>query len=339
MNSADKEKLSRLKKTFELNFKLTQLYALYLERCPELITKEMIDEVTRDSDITACEAVRAILCEALGLDDSRGADERRLIREYVRPSVHILDPARYTENKYYKNIKIQDVKDGDWELRLESYPPYRAFICGDVEMGQDFSEIPPIGFFPEAFRFPAVLEGGNEWMTLTPVDLDTCDDAIDSARGKVITFGLGLGYYAYMASEKENVSSVTVVEKSSDVIRLFEKYILPQFSHPEKVRIINADAFEYAEYTMPGENYDFAFVDTWRDASDGAPMYKRMKALEALSPNTEFSYWIENFLVSRLRAEGFLSLCEKLDAGADDAPKNYEEFEKRLLDYGCCAEI
>ena len=81
-----------------------------------------------------------------------------------------------------------------------------------------------------------------------------------------------------------------------------------------KIKIVNADAFEYAEKVMPGEHFDLAFVDTWRDASDGAPMYERMKKLEHLSPNTRFTYWIESFLISRLRA---LKFAELMNAGAD----------------------
>ena len=152
-------------------------------------------------------------------------------------------------------------------------------------------------------------------MTLTPVDLDTCTEAIEAAHGKVVTFGLGLGYYAYMVSEKEIVESITVVEKSAEVIELFKKHILPQFPNKDKVKIVESDAFEYAEKQMPAENFDLAFVDTWRDASDGAPMYEKMKALEHLSKNTKFLYWIENFLVSRLRAIKFEELCERVERG------------------------
>ena len=190
-------------------------------------------------------------------------------------------------------------------------------------------EIPPLGFFKEDFEFPAVLEDGNEWMTLTPVDLDTSDEAIDRAHGKVVTFGLGLGYYTYMVSCKDNVESITVVEKSEDVIALFKEYILPQFSHPEKVRVVCADAFEYAEHVMPSEHFDVAFVDTWRDASDGAPMYERMKRLEHLSPDTEFLYWIENFLISRLRALKYAEILGRLDGGED---MTYEDIVAMLTD-------
>ena len=109
-----------------------------------------------------------------------------------------------------------------------------------------------------------------------------------------------------------------------------KKHILPQFKNGNKIRIIQADAFEYAENEMPKENYDLAFVDTWRDASDGAPMYKRMKALEPLSPNTKFMYCIEGFLKSRIRALKFEELWDRTERNADDAPKNYEDFIGRL---------
>ena len=326
MNYSDIAKLSRLKKTFDLNFKLTQLYAAYLEHCPELIRSEMVDELCADGTVTKEEALVALLSSAFGLDYERGGDDRTLIRDYLTPSVRLLDAEKYTENKYYKNINIPDIKDGSWEFKTESYEPYRAVICGDMVINPDFSEFAPLGFFTERFAFPAVLEDGNEWMTLTPVDLDTCEEAIERARGKVVTFGLGLGYYAYMVSEKDEVESITVIEKSNKVIDLFKKYILPQFKNADKVKIINSDAFEYAETKMPEERYDFAFVDTWRDASDGAPMYKKMKALERLSPSTEFSYWIENFLISRLRAEKFSELA--------DSDISYKDFTEGLMRYG-----
>ena len=284
MDFCDREKLKRLEKTFELNFRLTRLYANYLEHYNEIINREMIDALCGDGEIEVKDGLVAILCQIFGLDIDGTQDERTLIRSYITPSVRVMDADRYRNNPYYVNVK----KD---------------------------------------FEFPAVLEDGNEWMTLTPVDLDTSDEAIERAHGKVVTFGLGLGYYAYMVSCKENVESITVVEKSEDVIALFKEFILPQFSHPEKVKIVNADAFEYAKHTMPAESFDVAFVDTWRDASDGAPMYERMKALEHLSPSTEFLYWIENFLISRLRALRFADIMDKLDSGEE---MEYAQIVKEL---------
>lgn len=327
MNFSDNVKYERLRRTFGDNFRITRLYADYLQAYPEIIKREAVEELC-SVGISEEEALVALLSEVFGLD-FENADDRRLIMQYLTPSVRVMDGKRYTDNPYYRTVKIPNVSDGNWELRQECYKAYRGVIVGDMEILPDMSEIPPLGFFREDFYFPAVLEGGNEWMTLTPVDLDTCEEAIERAHGRVVTFGLGLGYYAFMVSEKESVESITVIEKSPDVIRLFERYILPYFPHRDKVRIVCADAFEYAEGTMPSEHFDLAFVDTWRDAGDGAPMYKRMKALEHLSPETEFLYWIENFLISRLRAERFADIEGRLEDGAE---LSYAEIVSELRD-------
>ena len=176
MNDIDKRKLDMLIGRFERNFKITRLYAEYLERYPEVICDEMINALTDDGSITKEEAIVALLSEIFALDFEK-IEDRILIRDYLTPSVRMLDTKRYENNPYYKNIKLDNIIDGNWEIRWEEYKPYRGVISGDMMIADDFSEVPPLGFFDESFRFPAVLEGGNEWMTLTPVDLDTCDKA------------------------------------------------------------------------------------------------------------------------------------------------------------------
>ena len=329
MCEQDKEKLSRLTATFDRNYKVTAMYAEYLERYPELITEEMINTLTEDGAITKEEALVAILSEMFALDFDK-AEDRVIIRDYLTPSVRLLDAEKYRENPYYKNIKIEYVSEGAWEYKRESYLPYRGVIAGDMMLYPDMTDIPPLGFFTERFDFPAVLEDGNEWMTLTPVDLDTCEEAIERAHGRVVTFGLGLGYYAYMVARKPEVESVTVVEKSPEVIALFSKHLLPQMECRDKIRIVEADAFEYAESVMPSEEFDYAFVDTWRDASDGVPMYERMKRLEHLSRNTRFDYWIEGFLRSRIRSARFEELLKLCEESADNAPTSYSELFSEL---------
>lgn len=131
------------------------------------------------------------------------------------------------------------------------------------------------------------------------------------ATGCVVTFGLGLGYYAYMVSEKSAVESVTIVEKDSVVISLFKTYILPQFPGKQKVTIIQADAFEYAIHQMPVRKYNYAFVDLWHDVLDGYPLYLEMKKMESLSPETTFLYWIEDSLLSYICVGVCFIKCRK----------------------------
>ena len=328
MTDSDRIKFDRLCDTFDRNFRVTRMFSEYLERYPEIITGEMIDTLTEDGSITKEEAIVALLSEIFALDFDKSED-RRIIRDYLTPSIRLLDAEKYENDPYYKSIKLDGISYGNWEIQRETYPAYRGVICDDMIIFEDFTEIPPLGFFTRPFSFPAILEGGNEWMTLTPVDLDTCKEAIDAAHGRVVTFGLGLGYYAYMASEKSEVDEVTIVELSPDVIELFKTHILPQMPNGHKIKIVNGDAFEYAERIMPRENFDLAFVDTWRDASDGAPMYRKMKALEQLSPNTDFLYWIENFLISRIRAENFAHLVTSVENG-DFLPESYEKIIEKI---------
>ena len=313
-NQAEQEKLNRLCHTMQNNRRLMRLYSAYLSDTPCLVSKEMVEELCSSCGVFPAYAYASCLSAFFGLDTEHSAEDRRFEREYLFPSVKQLDPKKYTENPYYRSIRMPESEtQGNWELRQETYPACRAFVCGGPCLSASFLEYPQIGFFMEPFRFPAVLENGNEWMTLTPVDLDTAEEAISDARGKALTFGLGLGYFAFMASQKECVHTVTVVERSPDVIRLFQTYILPQFPHKEKIRIVCADAFEYAEHVMPQEHFDTAFVDTWRDVSDGLPMYLRMKRLECYSPHTKFSYWIEDMILSHLRDIVFESFMHPSD--------------------------
>ncbi|MBO5102112.1 MAG: hypothetical protein J6C39_06225, partial [Clostridia bacterium] len=161
MTDRERNGISALAEIFDNNYRITNLYLEYLTRAPEAIRPDMVSALTEDGALTAKEAVVGLITELFGLDFERSED-RRLIMDYITPSVRILDGKRYTENPYYREIKIENVKAGRWELRREAYEPYRAVICDDMIIREDFSEVPPLGFFTERFEFPAVLEDGNE---------------------------------------------------------------------------------------------------------------------------------------------------------------------------------
>jgi spermidine synthase len=131
-------------------------------------------------------------------------------------------------------------------------------------------------------------------MTVTPNEINTIQPAVRQSRGKVLTYGLGLGYYAFHCLMKAEVTSVTVVERSPEVIDLFRRLILPGFPRQADLHIVQADAFDYAAHVMPREGFDTVFTDLWRDVADGIPLYLRMKALEV--PGPTYLYWMEKTL-------------------------------------------
>lgn len=329
LSPRDRAPFDRLMQTAALNNVAIELYSSYLNFTPRFVTRELMDDIAPGGDRESMQyAYAALLAAAMGLDTEKKAMDRTFFRNYMIPSVTLLDPAIYIDDPYYKNVKLPRVKFKDWELTRRSYEPFEAFVWRSAVCESDGREVPQLGFFKDEFTFPAVLQGGREWMTVTPNEIETMRAPIAAARGRVVTFGLGLGYFAYMAARKDEVECVTVVERDRDVIALFRDYILPQLECRKKIQVICADAFDFAENTLPGADFDFAFTDIWHDAGDGLELYARMRRLEELSPQTEFAYWIEDSLLCQLRR----IISAELDSGEGATLRSYAEVTELLTD-------
>ena len=268
----------------------------YLNYTPCAITPEIMQDVN-PSGLEPERIYQALFSGLLGLNPSNEHD--RLLEEtYIWKGVHELNPNEFINDPYFQYIQIPSASEKSWHFQLDIYQPYEAFICDDLVIEPDGVEIPQIGFFSQSFRYPAVYEKGQEWMAIKPSEIRSMRKPVSCVSGNVITFGLGLGYYTFMVSQKKEVEHITVVERDSSIIHLFKDYILPQFPHKEKVSIIQSDAFEYMKKQMPKEKYDYAFVDLWQDSSDGLPLYLKARKLAEDIHQTHFLYWVENTLRS-----------------------------------------
>lgn len=183
---------------------------------------------------------------------------------------------------------------GAFELGYASYRPYELFVADDLRAYPDGAVLPVLGYFTRPFAYPVLTENGREWMTATPNEINTIRPMAEAAHGHVLTLGLGLGYFAFHALLNPRVERVTAVERSADAIRLFRDRILPAFPRPERLTILQADAFAAAPALYQSGQYDFVFADLWHDAADGLPMYERLKKMEV--PGPEYRYWIEKTL-------------------------------------------
>ena len=275
----------------ENNSRLVELFSLYLNLMPRAVEPDAIEALAKDCNIPLAEAFAHYLAALAGID--AGGADRIFFQSWLLPSISLQDPTPFLTDAYFKSIKIPDKKLGKWELKHEKLTPFEGFVAGDFVVKPDGRMLPQIGFFKESYAFPAVLENGREWMTLLPNELVTTWPAMKKAHGRVLTYGLGLGYFTYHAAEKENVSEVTVVDVSDDVISLFKEHILPQFPHKEKVRLVKMDAFEFADTKMEGR-FDFVFGDIWHDAGDGRELYLKMKEWETRFPDIDFAFWLED---------------------------------------------
>ena len=137
-------------------------------------------------------------------------------------------------------------------------------------------------------------------MSLNPYEIRTMEVPLQLVKGKVITLGLGLGYFAYMAHLKEEVKEVHIVEMDLELIKIFNEYLLPLFPYKEKIHIHKADAFYFIK-DIKDRDYDFIFSDLWHDVSDGLPMYLKLKSQFKDFTYTHCLYWIEDAILTYLK--------------------------------------
>lgn len=281
------------------NLYVMSLMSRFLNDSPDCIDGAIVNELAEVCGLTQEEAYAYLLAVHCGLDiDGAG---KEIFEKYFLKMIRRIDEHELIDDLYYKNIDLSSVKSGSIEFRHCKYRPFEAFVSDDTEMISDGRIIPKIGFFEHAQEYPAILEEGRIWMTVTPLEINTIRPCIEAAHGKVLAYGLGLGYFAYMASIKAEVKSVTVIEHNKNIIDLFVERLLPQFgAHASKINIVNADAFYYAEHMMGREGYDFVFTDLWHDVYDGEPIYFKMKDMEVHSPNSQYMYWIEKSILCHI---------------------------------------
>lgn len=237
----------RLAELREANNNAAWSMSEFINETPCAITERLMKEADPSGELPEEILYAAFMAGFCGI-----SEDDTTINGYFQDAVHCLETRKYRDNPYLENIKFPDTATRHWKFTHYSYRPYEAFICNDIDIDIDknLREVPQIGFFRERFAYPAIEQDGREWMAVKPSEIETMRAPIEEATGRVVTFGLGLGYFAYMVSEKPDVTSLDIVERSEEAISLFERHILPQFPNKEKIRIIRSDAFGFLNENM-----------------------------------------------------------------------------------------
>lgn len=90
--------------------------------------------------------------------------------------------------------------------------------------------------------------------------------AVLDARGDVLIGGLGLGMVLLPVLKKPDVQSVTIIERSPDVVALVVPALMKRLTPAErkKLHVVQADAYDWAP-AHKGRQFDFAYFDIWTD--------------------------------------------------------------------------
>lgn len=156
------------------------------------------------------------------------------------------------QNIYKEMSKIlSDKKQGNAEIKHFTVCEY------------DFRAVIRDGLIPDNEYVKLIIDD-EIMMSDAPMELASNELIINNAHGDMLIAGLGIGLILLPIAEKQNVNSVTVIEKNQNVIDI----VSPQLPIDSKVKIINADIFDYT----PERKFDCIYFDIWpeicRDHAD-----------------------------------------------------------------------
>ncbi len=284
------------------------------------------------SELSIEQIMMLLQVDAIIKSQLQGQNEQRdFFMDQIAAQSSIFDANEMTNNPFMKNISFAEKVSGDHEYKYITMKPFELDVY-DVPTRVDdiIIDIPRVGCFVDEYRYPALVQTSNSkvLMAITPTFVSTMEDEIRRASGKVLTFGLGLGYYAYMVSEKDDVESVTVIEKEQSVIDLFNEVILPGLPHGDKITIIHADAVDYLNELEDGA-FDYCFADTWTGAEDIAAYFAIKEAAKKFR-KMKIEYRIEEAFAMQLSGNVWIEILKAFSAAANLNVPNLEVLTKEV---------
>lgn len=326
LNNKDIDELKHLIDTKEINMSVADIF-LAAFNTPNLINKKELERLKVDEGFIENDAITKMMLEAFEIDVDN-EENVSVIRDYF-PNIQKLNPNDYLSNPYIKSFKGKPIKKGKYSLEFIEYKPYQLLPLDEIIIQDfDYKEISQVGYFDKPFKYLALKENGVIWMCITPNEINTMKDALSKVKGDVLVLGLGLGYFPFMAAQKDDVKSITIIEKDPTIIEIYKSELAP-FVGNSKIKIIQADAFEYLK---TNNKYDCVFADLWHNPEDGVHQFIKLKRIEN-EIKKPFYYWLEPSLIQMLRRSVLTLFQEHFEGYTQD---NYlfasNDFDK-LLNY------
>lgn len=146
------------------------------------------------------------------------------------------------------DINVPDGISGNWAVE--------SFTVEDGDTSQFISAL-KYGRSVPGGKYKRLVRNGTTVMSNTPDEIRDFLPFTFKAHGSIIINGLGLGVLLKKLLSKDDVTEITVIEKSYDVINLVAETYLKD----KRVSIICADAFEFKP--PKGKQYNYAWHDIW----------------------------------------------------------------------------
>lgn len=167
-------------------------------------------------------------------------------------------------------VNIPDGISGDWEVSTFKITKENAFVF-NIKALYSFSNY---GRRVKAGTYKRLTCYNTTVMSNTPAEIHDHLIFFREAKrgGKILINGLGLGIVLTQILKSEGITSITVIEKSKDVIKL----VAPYFSQEKRIEVIHADAFTWKP--PKGTRYRVVWHDIWTTlCEDNLPEMTKLK--------------------------------------------------------------
>lgn len=333
LNKEDLELLNKLIETKNDNIFVNSLYNTYFDYLTYLDNDE----------ISSFNESKDIFLNSLELDLN---DEYTLtkLNDYEVSNIKELEIKDYINDRYYLDIKPKEVKikmkDNSYHLYYKYYKPFNYFLYDEIKVkDKDYKEINSLGYFNTPFKYLVLDKNDETWMSIIPHEINTMKEDISKIKGNIVVYGLGLGYFIYLASLKEDVNKIIVIEKDIEIINIFNKYLLPLFNNKskDKIIILNDDAFSFNETKLVNNKYianniliNYCYIDIYHNPLDALSSYIRFIRNESKNSNITYLYWIEDSIICYIRRI-IISISEEALSSYDD--KDYIDNDDYLNNF------
>lgn len=167
--------------------------------------------------------------------------------------------------------------------------PYKleSFHIDDKNLGARLQGIAP-------GKYTRLMYRGQVIMSDTDMEKRTNQEFVMNAHGDVVIGGLGIGLILMAIQDKEDVRTITVLERSKEIIQMVGE----QLPLNEKVKIIETDVFEW----KPSEKdcFNTIYMDIWAYINEDVyynemlPLIEKYQSyLNDKDPNSILSCWCE----------------------------------------------
>lgn len=231
-------------------------------------------------------------------------DEQKVIRalqaagaaEFGGPGPHslFLSADEWEKSPYHSTVHLENIRDSSFSYEKCTVSGCRLFNADVIQKDprRELRDWMKLRAMDRDFDTVYLYQDDLDWMMDAPSEAFTNDPYAARAHGSVLTFGLGIGYFLFMAARNPAVRRITCIERSPSVIRMFRSSILPQFPAGPEIEIIQADAFDcWNEAYLSG--FDYIYTDIWQSGDDGLAVMSRLLE-QYLPPVGKADFWIED---------------------------------------------